>query len=811
MESDAVTHKSYRIKPDSNGYNRGGSKLYDPRKGSAYARLSKTHELKLKQYEEQKNGFRLATPFPVCVNGSNSNSFCDVGTISFGDSSDAWMHESSMELQTYGSHGSVKSVTRGRNQLLYTTSTSIGSAAGLKELQPTVSLPVRWDNSGTEEAETQEKELRAVSYRETTPFERRIQVPYLNEFRDPVKVRKRPTERWECGVAQTPKAKQPILIESFRNSKLPSFRASKDLTQSFSMLTFNAGLLEVRMLGLQMYQNPGYTEKRLKCVPSEIRKANADVVAFQEVYSNYHAQYIMRELKDLYPYSVRDECTPVSEDFEHLYDKSMKNKKRGIGMFHSGLLFLSKFPILCAKFHAWNVVTHLEALLANKGYLEIFVNIPAIGKVAFYNIHMASASVNPESTHVENVRNEEIKQLLKTTERACRLGFAPIIIGDLNAAPNNCASNYMSFIHGGWTDAYVLSRQKTKTRKAMERRGRLLQKRSTSTMSSPSFKESIGVENVFGDNKSQKPQLEKVTVMSNVPRSRSGEFLKTTNWSVMERSAWSRFMRRFRLHRNERHRRDDTTWQCVKAYYPHGDSLSLRVIQYHSLDKRRTRRSKKMDKLQKHMQKNKLRVSVKAPCLENREGKTAKTFKERCTELLRKSKSFWTAEHKAASHSTPMPSTRIRFGLNPNEVYFLVRNPSMKLKAPRVRRFYWWSRRRNFMDVTWDPRNPLNMHGPHAGCSGLRCDYIFLPPQPIAGILHSFTPSAGEILFREPIVMIDKVGSAYNCLCSTFTSMKKVMLVTLSDHYGLKITMVRKNVVRKDGLESSMPRHCRSI
>eukprot|EP00371_Babesia_bovis_P001874 XP_001610521.1 endonuclease/exonuclease/phosphatase [Babesia bovis T2Bo] len=753
--------------------------------------MSKTHELNLRKYQEQQSAIRLAAPFPSFVRECNSRSFLDDGALSFDDSSDGWMHESSSDFH--------------HNTALSSTSTSG------RLLQPSISLPLGWDATKTDEGETQQKQVRSNSEREPPTFGARIQVPYKDDDVKTIKPIKCPTSRWESRVTQPKNTKEPIQIESFRNSTLQSFRAAPDLTQSFSMLTFNAGLLEVRMLGLQMYQNPGYTDKRLKCVPSEIRKANADVVAFQEVYSNHHAHYIIKELKDLYPYSVRDGCAPVSDDFEHLYERNKKTRKRGIAMFHSGLLFLSKFPILCAKFHPWDVVTHLEALLANKGYLEIFVDIPAAGKIAFYNVHMASASVNPESTHVETVRNEEIKQLLKTTERAASLGFAPIVIGDLNAAPNNCASNYMSFIHRGWTDAYVLSRQKSKHKKVTSVRDRMLAKRTSSIMSFPSINETIGVENVFGDDKSQKPQLEKVTVMSNVPRSRSGDILKPAHWSISEGSRWSRFMERFALHKTYRLRNEEATWQSIKAYYPHGDSLSLRVIHYHTPSKLRSRKTKNLDKLQKRMQKIKPRISVKAPCLINNGLNRTKTFKERCSELLRRSKNFWTSEPKQASNSVPHITRHSRVVTNRSEVYFLVRNPSNQLKAPRVKRFYWWNKRRNFMDVTWDPRNPLNMHGPHAGCSGLRCDYIFLPPQDLAGVLQGFIPSAGEILFREPIVMIDKVGSAYNCLCSAFTSMKKVMLVTLSDHYGLKITMVRNAIVRRKGSEFILPRTYHSI
>eukprot|EP01068_Selenidium_serpulae_P020420 Selendium_serpulae@DN8458_c0_g1_i1.p2 len=44
---------------------------------------------------------------------------------------------------------------------------------------------------------------------------------------------------------------------------------------------------------------------------------------------------------------------------------------------------------------------------------------------------------------------------------------------------------------------------------------------------------------------------------------------------------------------------------------------------------------------------------------------------------------------------------------------------------------------------TWDPRNPLNTIGPHAGCHGSRCDHIFLPPLDLDPT-HDFEHSEDE-------------------------------------------------------------------
>lgn len=85
-------------------------------------------------------------------------------------------------------------------------------------------------------------------------------------------------------------------------------------------------------------------------------------------------------------------------------------------------------------------------------------------------------------------------------------------------------------------------------------------------------------------------------------------------------------------------------------------------------------------------------------------------------------------------------------------------------------------------DFTWDPENPLNSIGPHAGCHGLRCDYVFLPPHHFAGGLYPFLPVAADILLRDPRVLVD--ACCFGCFGD-------VMLVTLSDHYAVRITLRR--------------------
>jgi endonuclease/exonuclease/phosphatase family metal-dependent hydrolase len=71
--------------------------------------------------------------------------------------------------------------------------------------------------------------------------------------------------------------------------------------------------------------------------------------------------------------------------------------------------------------------------------------------------------------------------------------------------------------------------------------------------------------------------------------------------------------------------------------------------------------------------------------------------------------------------------------------------------------------------VTWDPANALNLKGPHRTSPPQRIDHFFGPTTGLRG--GAFRVTGAEILFREPRVETT------------------AGLVTLSDHYGLRLSL----------------------
>ncbi|KAF8820249.1 endonuclease/exonuclease/phosphatase family protein [Cardiosporidium cionae] len=238
---------------------------------------------------------------------------------------------------------------------------------------------------------------------------------------------------------------------------------------TLTLLSFNTGLLEYRLFGAKLYQNPPFTQQRLLHLPAALLSSGADILALQELYDANHVAFLLERVSSAYPYCGRvDTGNRIA--------------------LHNGLMVLSKYPIICSRFHphleVWlcirrythRMVLWLEGYLGGfSGYsrprhrIQSFIlkylfflytnekKFSSLLAVTFLNIHMASGAVDPESTYVEAVRNREILQLLKLCSDIGQRGEIPVVIGDLNADPELCASNYKTFLEDGWIDSWLFS------------------------------------------------------------------------------------------------------------------------------------------------------------------------------------------------------------------------------------------------------------------------------------------------------------------------------------------------------------------
>jgi endonuclease/exonuclease/phosphatase family metal-dependent hydrolase len=137
------------------------------------------------------------------------------------------------------------------------------------------------------------------------------------------------------------------------------------------IITFNCALFDYSLFGLTLFSNPPYSDKRINYIPNSIRNQNADIVALQECFNINYTEFIINQLKDIYPFYL-------------FYNTEILTK------LTNGLVFLSKYPISESEFIEFNIHDPLEAIFATKGFLKCLIDIHNIGKINFINLHTTS-------------------------------------------------------------------------------------------------------------------------------------------------------------------------------------------------------------------------------------------------------------------------------------------------------------------------------------------------------------------------------------------------------------------------------------
>ncbi|KAJ1613086.1 sphingomyelinase C precursor [Cryptosporidium canis] len=476
-----------------------------------------------------------------------------------------------------------------------------------------------------------------------------------------------------------------------------------ELPDKISFLTFNAGLLEYRVCGVKLYQNPPYTSHRLLQIPSALRGINADIIALQEVFDEKHSDYIVESLQPIYPYFARESRRPnrTKSPLKIWQPISFIHNQLAL---HNGLLVLSKYPILSARFTCFSDVTLIEEWFVSKGMLEVTIELPGMknSPITLFNIHMASGAVNPESETIETLRNKEIEQLLGACDNAIRRGEIPVIIGDLNAAPNCCGSNYNYFIDRGWRDCFEIFRNENKD----------------STSASSNISSQINMRH--GQNDLDYKGKHKYFDMDDL---------------YDDLSSYSK--------ENFTHSEDQVEEEHLTP--SSNDSFSTKI----DIDTTPM-----------------INMNIGAPNINK--GNDDVAVVNKLVSSFAAAKAAVEAAKRGFSSCSPEPtnievvsttkSSNCSNNVNefqddyPIKQYFVGNKEcnSDKLLSP---------------DYTWDPNNPLNVIGPHSNCHGQRCDHIFLPPAHLSKNLAQYEPHKSSIILREPRVMVD--GWCFGCVGST--------------------------------------------
>lgn len=674
------------------------------------------------------------------------------------------------------------------------------------------------------------------------------------------------------------------------------------------LLSFNAGLLEYKLCGLRVYQNPPFTQRRLHHIPAALLSTGADIICLQEVYGDNHADFIVESTRHKLPFVGR-------------------RTSGGRFSLHNGLMVLSKYPIVHTQFHKFEDVTYIERCFASKGMLEVAVDVPSIGVIAIFNIHLASGAVDPESRYVEDVRAAEIRQLLKACDAAADRGHVPLVIGDLNAAPHLCASNYKCFVERGWRDCWlhvhghqrhllqhhllhqqqlleeqqlddqgielhdrhirrdlfvrVRRQRRMKLRKGPELEAlqpppqvppQVAQERhpSSSQATSPRVPTMSSDADSSDAEREQKKQLlgqrsrqggcpsrksvgsrdQSTALSSSTGQPETNTYCGgITNYSSNMEAGRSSpadtsrdFSRGGSLELCSNSSSDATAAGPRKPRGRSKSALGGRIDDDEEIPAARsllggyfgragggvqlplafelpaaaawahrefflTAKRRLIEQQQKWLGGGDkapvldVRLSLSAPH-HNQRGVDATPLASDCS--LASCSTALTAARSGDIALVPAKAWRSGFlapapvdnplsndGADGTVADWLLSDTDEETEpgegrdtviqcAPDEERASSPSCSRR--DFTWDPENPLNSIGPHAGCHGLRCDYVFLPPHQFAGGLYPFLPVAADILMRDPRVLVD--ACCFGCF-------GEVMLVTLSDHYAVRITLRR--------------------
>lgn len=191
-----------------------------------------------------------------------------------------------------------------------------------------------------------------------------------------------------------------------------------DLSSPLSLLTLNLGLLAWGPLWAPFC---AHGPERLAAAPARLRACGADVVALQEVYSARHRRFIAGALRDLYPYAAAPETDEL--------------------LLGSGLMLLSRHPIVGQSFTALPRRPGMAAKLSRPGCLRVLIDLPGAGPVPVVNTHLPAFAGDRQ-------RQREAAHLLGIGEDA-------ILLGDFNCSPAVDADVYRRILCAGYRDAFT--------------------------------------------------------------------------------------------------------------------------------------------------------------------------------------------------------------------------------------------------------------------------------------------------------------------------------------------------------------------
>jgi endonuclease/exonuclease/phosphatase family metal-dependent hydrolase len=208
------------------------------------------------------------------------------------------------------------------------------------------------------------------------------------------------------------------------------------VSATLSLLTLNCGLLRISALGRTLLEPAPFIADRLAALPAALRTVGADIIALQEIYKVAHKREVMLALADRWPHAAFPQRRPL-----HKLD--------------SGLLVLSRFPVLDARFHPFKAAPRDEKAFVHRGCFETVHEVPAFGSMRLLSFHTTAGGTrhDPESDVADSIRARQVDAILDHGESAP--DTPTVLIGDLNAGPPVSMTNYRQVVARGYADLFA--------------------------------------------------------------------------------------------------------------------------------------------------------------------------------------------------------------------------------------------------------------------------------------------------------------------------------------------------------------------
>lgn len=209
--------------------------------------------------------------------------------------------------------------------------------------------------------------------------------------------------------------------------------SSEDDQATYRLMVWNVGMLQFRM-GPFRYEPVPYVQERLQAVPRALFESGADGVMLQELMDERDRRFVIESTRDFLPFVAHDGGTSGG-------------LRKG-----SGLVILSRHPILSSKFVPYTDAPWEEGLVMEKGVLRARIASP-VGTVCLHNTHAAAGGIgHPEHARCDRIRARQLQELAATANVS--EDNLVLIGGDLNAGPQASPENYRTVLREGFVDTY---------------------------------------------------------------------------------------------------------------------------------------------------------------------------------------------------------------------------------------------------------------------------------------------------------------------------------------------------------------------